>query len=124
MNAGARFALCSMLPLIAACNRVYPVQTEPYPVSATAAIDRNDVEVPRELEVRSASYSLTGLANVSGYEGNTGTTVQLRPLLTIYAVNRSTGEQLLLIYDDLAQRKQPSRIIRIRPASDSGRIGR
>jgi hypothetical protein len=120
MKTGTRLALCSTLPLTAACiGGTGPVPTVPYPVSATAAIERSDVEIPRGLEVRSASYSVTGLP-----DANTNSTVQVRPLLTIYAVNRSTGEQVLLIYDDLAQRKQPSQIIRLVPASDSGRIGR
>jgi hypothetical protein len=109
-----------MVPLAAGCiPGIGPVPTIQYPVSAMAAIERNDLEIPRDLEVRSASYSETGLP-----DRNTNNTVQVRPLLTIYAVSRSTGDQLLLIYEDLAQRKQPSRIIRIVPGSDSARIGR
>ena len=66
----------------------------------------------------------TGLAEVSGFKGSTSSDVQTRPLLSVYAVRRSTGEQLLLVYEDLAQRKQPSQIIRLVPASDSaGRKG-
>jgi hypothetical protein len=109
-----------MMLVSAACANL-PVTTRPYPVSATAVIERNDLEIPRDLEVRSASYSVTGLPDVSGINGSTSSSVQVRPLLTIYAVHRTTGEQLLLIYDDLAQRKQPSRIIRMVPGSDSRR---
>lgn len=120
MKTAMWLAACSILPLVAACNTGNTgVETRPYPVSATAAIERNDLEIPRDLEVRSASYSVTGLADVSGMNGTTSSAVELRQLLTVYAVNRATGEQLLLIYDDLAQRRQPSRIIRIVPASDS-----
>jgi len=100
------------------------VSTGPYPVSATAAIERYELELLPDLEVRSASYSITGLSDVNGFKGSTSSSVQLRPLLTVYAVRRSTGEQLLLVYEDLAQRKQPSQIIRLVPASDSaGRKG-
>ena len=123
MRTAAWLVACSILPLTTACIST-GVPTRPYPVSATAAIERNDLEIPRDLEVRSASYSVTGLADVGGMNGSTSSSVELRPLLTVYAVSRTTGEQLLLIYDDLTQRKQPSRIIRIVPASDSGRIGR
>jgi len=108
---------CSALLALGACN--IPVMTRPYPVSASAAVERSDLEIPRDLEVRSASYSVTSLANVSGTNGSTSSDVQVRPLLTVYAVRRATGEQLLLIYDDLAQRKQPSRIVRLVAGSDS-----
>ena len=108
----------SALLIVAACNRG-PVMTVPFPVSATAAVERSDLEIPPDLEVRSANYSVTGLADVSGTNGSTSSNVQVRPILTVYAVRRGTGEQLLLIYDDLAQRKQPSRIVRLVAGSDS-----
>ena len=108
---------CSALLALAACN--IPVMTRPYPVSASAPVERSDLEIPPDLEVRSASYSMTGLPNVSGTNGSTYSDVQVRPLLTVYAVRRATGEQLLLIYDDLSQRKQPSRIVRLVAGSDS-----
>ena len=98
------------------------VTTEPYPVSATAAIERYDLAIPADIEVRTASYSVTGLADVSGVRGSTSSVVQVRPLLTVYGVRRSTGEQLVLIYEDPAQRKQPSRIIRLIASRDS--VGR
>jgi hypothetical protein len=117
MVAKTSVAACSALLALAACN--IPVTTRPYPVSASAAVERSDLEIPRDLEIRSASYSVTGLADVSGMNGSTSSSVQVRPLLTVYAVRRTTGEQLLLIYDDLGQRKQPSRIVRLVAGSDS-----
>ena len=108
---------CSALLALGACN--IPVATRPYPVSSSAAVERSDLEIPRDLDVRSASYSVTGLADVSGMNGSTSSSVQVRPILTVYAVRRGTGEQLLLIYDDLAQRKEPSRIVRLVASSDS-----
>jgi hypothetical protein len=111
---------CSALLAVAACIRTpSPVETHPYPVSASADVERSDLEIPRDLEVRSASYSVTGLPDVSGIGGNTSSNVQVRPILTVYAVRRATGEQLLLVYDDLAQRKQPSRIVRLVAGSGS-----
>jgi hypothetical protein len=98
------------------------VTTQPYPVSATAAIEQNDLLLPPGLEVRSASYSVTGLADVSGINGSTSSVVQVRPLVTVFAVRRNSGEQFVLIYDDLTQRKQPSQIIRLVASADtSGR---
>lgn len=122
MKIGTCLTALAMLPLLVACTP--NVMTRPYAVSATAAVEREDLEIPKDLEVRSATYSVTGLADVGGINGSTSSSVQMRPILTVYAVSRTTGEQLLLVYEDLAQRKQPSRIIRIVPASDSGRIGR
>jgi len=107
------FAVLSAISSVACAPSI---STAPYPISATAAVEHNDLEVSRDLEVRSASYSVTGLTDV---DMKTGTNVQLRPLLTVYAVRRSTGEQLVLIYEDLTQRKQPSKIIRLVPAGDS-----
>jgi hypothetical protein len=98
------------------------VTTQPYPVSATAAIEQNDLLLPPGLEVRSAGYSVTGLADVSGINGSTSSVVQVRPLLTVFAVRRKSGEQFVLIYDDLTQRRQPSQVIRLVASSDtSGR---
>jgi hypothetical protein len=93
--------------------------TEPYPVSATTVIERYQVTLPPDVEVRSANYSVTALPYVTGVKGNTSSAVQVRPLLTVYAVRRRTGEQLVLIYEDLAQRKQPSQIIQLVASSDS-----
>ena len=43
-----------------------------------------------------------------------------------YAVHRKTGEQFLLLYEDIARRKRPVQVIRFRPTPtialpDSGR---
>lgn len=110
----------SALLVVAACIRIpAPVTTHPYPVSALTGVERTDLEIPRDLEVRSANYSVTGLPDVTGFNGTTFSNVQVRPILTVYAVRRATGEQLLLVYDDLAQRKQPSRIVRLVAGADS-----
>ena len=112
---GALLAGVSVQP---GCSAATP---QPYPVSATAAIDRYDLVLPPDIEVRSASYSITGLSSVSGINGNTSSDLQTRPLLTLYGVQRKTGAQLVLIYDDLKQRKEPSQIIRLILPSDSSR---
>jgi len=38
----------------------------------------------------------------------------------VSAVHRQTGEQYLLIYEDLAQRRTPVQVIRFRSVADSG----
>ncbi|HXT16482.1 MAG TPA: hypothetical protein VN706_12670 [Gemmatimonadaceae bacterium] len=110
-------ALIALLVAGTACNRA--IATSPYPVSATAAIERADIDIPRELDVRSVSYSVTTLPQVTGDRIGTTSDIQVRPLLTVFGVSRETGEQLVLIYDDPAQRRQPSRIIRLRPTEKS-----
>lgn len=116
-----RVSLPVAAALIATTGCHQAVSTAPYPVSPTAAIEHTDLEVPADLEIRSASYSVTSLTDVSGFHGSTNSSVQVRPFLTVYAVRRSTGEQLLLVYEDLAQRKQPSQIIRLVQARDSSK---
>jgi hypothetical protein len=111
MSFNTSLPLAAAFIAVSGCAR--PIATAPYPISPTAAVERNDLEVPADLEIRSASYSVTSLPDVTGVHGNTNSSVQVWPYLTVYAVRRSTGEQLLLIYEDLAQRKQPSQIIRL-----------
>lgn len=100
---------------VAACYQ--PPNTSPYPVSPTTAIERNDLVVPADLEVRSATYSVTTIPVVDGNNGTTSSMTRIRPLITLFATRKGTGEQLILIYEDLAQRKEPSQIIRVVPES-------
>jgi hypothetical protein len=91
------------------------VNTVPEPVSPSAAVKRFDLEVPEELEVRSADFSATTFSEVAGYGGNTSSSVGGRAFVKVYAVHRRTGEQFLLIYEDVSRRRAPVQIIRFRP---------
>ncbi len=102
------FALC----LLVGCT----VNTLPEPVSPTAAIQYLDLAIPADLEVQSADFSASTFADVSGSNGITSSSVGGRAFVKVYAVHRRTGERYLLIYEDVAHRKQPVQVIRFRPA--------
>jgi len=39
----------------------------------------------------------------------------------VYAVHKTTGEQFLLLYEDITRRKRPVQIIRFVPGTDAAR---
>ena len=67
-------------------------------------------------------FSATTFANVSGPpEGAVGSTISGRAFVKVYAVHRTTGEQFLLLYEDIARRRRPVQIIRFVPGADPAR---
>jgi hypothetical protein len=106
----------------AACQQ-QPISFEPHPVSVNAPTERYDLVIPPNLEVRNADYSATALGEVGGSEGATSSRVEIRNFVKIYAVDRTTGDQFVLVYEDIAHRKEPIQIIRlVQAAADSGSI--
>lgn len=106
-----------------ACN---PVNTVPKPVSPSTAIQYYDLEVPPELEIKAVDFAATTFADVSGSAGVTSSSVGGRAFVKVYAVHRKTGEQFLLLYEDIIHRKRPVQVIRFRSTPtvalpDSGR---
>jgi hypothetical protein len=105
----------SLIWAVGACS--HPVtNTIPAPAGPTAATRYYDLEIPAGLEIKNIMFDATTFADVSGYQtGNTGYTsssVGGRAFLKVYAVHRDTGEQFLLIYEDIAGRKRPLHIVR------------
>jgi len=101
--------LCSL----AACT---PINTVPEPVAPNAAIQYYDLDVPPDLEIRSVDFSATTFSDVSGSGGNTSSSTGGRAFVKVHGVRRKTGEQFLLLYEDVAHRKTPVQIIRLRPS--------
>lgn len=101
-----------LLPALASGVACSPVNTVPEPVSPTAAIQHYDLEVPEGLEIRSVDFSATTFSDVSGSGGATSSSVGGRAFVKVYAVHRTTGEQFLLLYEDIARRKRPVQVIR------------
>ena len=56
--------------------------------------------------------------DVSGSSDLVGSQVGGRGFLKVYAVDKNTGEQYLLIYEDIRQRKRPVQVIRFRSVQD------
>lgn len=101
---------------------VKPVNTVPAPVAPTAQVQYYDLELPQDLEIRSVDFSATTYADVSGApQGAVGTTVNGRAFVRVYAVHKTTGEQFLLLYEDITRRRRPVQIIRFVAGTDAAR---
>jgi hypothetical protein len=101
---------------------IKPVNTVPAPVTPTAQILYYDLELPADLEVKAVDFSATTYADVSGApQGAVGSTVNGRAFVKVYAVQKTTGEQFLLLYEDITRRKRPVQIIRFVPGTDAAR---
>ena len=96
-----------------------PVNTVPPPVSPEDPVQHYDLEIPASLEIRSVEFTATTFSEVTGYDRATGSKVGGRAFLQVYAVHRETGDQYVLLYEDIARRKQPVQVIRFRSAADS-----
>jgi hypothetical protein len=102
------------LVAVAGCSTV---NTVPPPVSPTAAVQYYDLEIPSDLEIKSVDFAATTFSDVSGTGGSTYSSVGGRAFVKVYAVHRTTGEQFLLLYEDIERRKRPVRVIRFVPRS-------
>ena len=112
-----------VLPILAtALACVPPVNTVPSVVAPTDAVQYYDLELPADLEIKSVDFSATTFSDVSGTpHGPVGTTVTGRAFVRVYAVDKASGEQFLLLYEDITRRKRPVEIIRFIPGSDPAR---
>jgi hypothetical protein len=110
-----------ILPALVSAVACSPVNTVPEPVSPTSAIQYYDLEVPADLEIRSVDFSATTFSDVSGWGAATVSTVGGRAFVKVHAVHPTTGEQFLLLYEDVARRKRPVQVIRFLGGSDSAR---
>ena len=110
----------TVLPLLiaiasAACTST--INTLPPVTDPAAPVQEVSLQIPEGLDVRSVHYSATMYPNVSGTSGSygvTSTSVGGRAFVQVVAVDRETGEQVLLLYEDIAQRSEPIQIIRFR----------
>ena len=101
---------------------IKPVNTVPAPVTPTAQVQYYDLELPPDLEIRSVDFSATTYSEVGGPpQGPVGSTVNGRAFVRVYAVHKTTGEQFLLLYEDITRRNRPVQIIRFVPGTDPAR---
>ena len=99
----------------------HTVNTVPAPVSPSAAVQYYDLEIPPDLEIRAVDFSATTFSEVSGSAGYTASETGGRAFVKVYAVRKTTGEQFLLLYEDIEHRKRPVRVIRFVPGSETVR---
>ena len=114
-------AIPPMLIALVSGLACHPVNTVPAPVSPTAAIQYYDLEIPPDLEIRAVDFSATTFSAVSGSGGYTSSETGGRAFVKVYAVRRTTGEQFLLLYEDIEHRKRPVRVIRFVPGPEKVR---
>jgi len=101
---------------------IKPVNTVPAPVTPTAEVQYYDLELPADLEIKAVDFSATTYSNVSGEpQGAVGSTVSGRAFVKVYAVHKTSGEQFLLLYEDISRRRRPVQIIRFVPGADPAR---
>lgn len=89
-----------------------PVNTVPPPVSPEAAIQEFALEIPAGLEVRNVDFTASLYSDVSGTPNAVGSATGGRAFLKVYAVDRKSGESVLLLYENIEKRKRPVQVIR------------
>lgn len=104
--------------LVLACR---PVNTIPPPVAPDDPALGLELDIPRWLDVRSIEFDAAFFSEVKGSGNYTETDVGGRGFLTVHGVHRETGEQYLLLYDDVMKRSRPAHIIRFRPVDEISR---
>jgi hypothetical protein len=114
----------TILTLLGTAAACHTVNTIPAPALPTDPVKHYDLEIPDALEIKAVSFDATAFSDVSGAGGGTSTRVGGRAFLKVYAVHRQTGEQYLLIYEDIDHRKTPVEVIRFRPVPDARVLSR
>jgi len=57
-------------------------------------------------------FCATTFSDVSGSGGSMSSSVGGRAFVKVYAAHRTTGEQFLLLYEDIERRKRPVQVTR------------
>ena len=114
MRSASRFRplLTAVFPLLVGCA----VNTVPRQVSPDAAVQDFELEIPANLEVRNVDFSAVAYSDVFGSQGLVGSSTVGRGFLKVYAADRTTGESVLLLFENIAKRKRPVQVIRFRPS--------
>ena len=116
------FVLPALVAGVACQPTVGTFNTLPAPVSSTTAVQYYDLEVPRDLEIKAVDFAATTFSDVFGSPGGTTTSsVGGRAFVKVYAVHRMTGEQFLLLYEDIERRTRPVHVIRFLGGPDRAR---
>jgi hypothetical protein len=77
--------------------------------------------LPPDLEVKSVDFSASTFTDVSGGPDGSSSSVGGRAFVKVYAVHRTTGEQFLVLYEDVSNRRRPVQIIRFVRGGDPAR---
>jgi hypothetical protein len=113
----------ALLALAASASACSPINTVPAPVTPADPVQYYDLDLPSSLEIKSVAFDAALFTDVSGGPDAVGSQVGGRGFLKVYAVDRKTGEQYLLIYENIRERKRPVQIIRFRAVPDDTLLG-
>lgn len=91
---------------------------EPPSGAGTVQTHYYNVDVPQELEIRSAGLAATVSTDVQGSKTATSSSIHVRSYVTVYAVHRRTGEAYLLVYENYARPTPPIQVIHLRSSTD------
>lgn len=118
MPFAVRCSLSGALLALAALAACSPINTVPAPVTPADPVQYYDLDVPSSLEIKSVTFDAALFADVSGGPDAVGSQVGGRGFLKVYAVDRRTGDQYLLIYENIRERKRPVQVIHFRVVPD------
>ena len=107
----ALFLLAAVV--VAGCSRGIP---EVLQVPGPYEVPREyTVQIPDGYDVRSATFGTSYAASVSGGAGDTAVTGSSTQdaYVSVFAVERATGQEVVLVYGDIRRRAEPVAIIRL-----------
>ena len=111
-----RYAIAAAMLLVACVRR--PVNTIPPLMPPLAEVQRLELELPPDVDVKAIDFAATTYADVRGFEGTTSSEVAGRAFIKVWAVHRTTGDNYLLLYEDIGHRRRPIQIIRFVRGAD------
>ena len=102
--------------ILAACNRT--INTLPPTVTPADPVQQYALRIPDSLEIKAVDFDAALYPNVSG-GGSLGVDTKLggHAFVKGYAVHRKTGETYLLVFEDIARRRDPVLVIRFEGSS-------
>ncbi|MEM1117214.1 MAG: hypothetical protein AAF845_01920 [Bacteroidota bacterium] len=106
--------LSALALLLVGCGPGYRSTLLPT-AEAGAPLPEYGVVVPDGYEVLSVDYDAALVGIATGNQFSTRTSVRGLGVLAVYAVERETGQRVVLVYDDLEARPRPTAVIRLEP---------
>jgi len=101
--------------MLASCNRT--INTLPPTVTPADPVQHYALRIPDSLEIKAVDFDAALYPNVSGGELGVDTKLGGRAFVNVYAVHRKTGETYLLVFEDIARRRDPVLLIRFEGSS-------
>ena len=108
--------LTVLVVALSGCRQSRPL-LRTLPAGATAL--EAAIEIPDGYDVRTAGFGASYNTHVSGGSGSS----TQQPYVYVHAVERATGQNVLLVYGDIRRRAEPVLIVRMQPerAATAGR---